>query len=236
MISGSEEARRAVREQSGPGTDLIKAYADWNTPTLTPDELGVIVEEAHKLGHRVAVHATTVEGIRNAVAAGVDSVEHGHRADAGDLELMKGKGTYLVPTVGWFEKYLSSTPAARVWPLAQELHQAAQQSVRMARELRVRIASGSDAGGSEAQGRNADEPVSLTQYGLSPIEAIRASTITAAELMGWSDQIGPVESGKWADLVAVEGDPLAEISALRNLRFVMKGGKIVRKFHSAIAG
>src|SRR5271169_871034 len=99
-VSGVEEARRAVREQIQYGADLIKVYADWMHPTLTVDEIRVIVEEAHKQGLKVAAHATTPEGIKNAVTAGVDSIEHGHRIDRADLELMKAKGTFLVPTVG----------------------------------------------------------------------------------------------------------------------------------------
>src|SRR5579872_955632 len=99
MISGVDEARRAVREQIGHGADLIKIYADWQYPTLTVAEMQVIVEEAHKAHRKVAAHATTVEGIRNAVTAGVDSIEHGHRADRADLELMRSKGVYLVPTL-----------------------------------------------------------------------------------------------------------------------------------------
>src|SRR5215469_8634067 len=100
MISGPEEARRAVREQIGHGADLIKVYADWEHPTLTVDEMRVIVEEAHKQKLKVAAHATTPEGIKNALTAGVDSIEHGHRASRENLEMMKAQGVFLVPTVG----------------------------------------------------------------------------------------------------------------------------------------
>src|SRR4029077_3277653 len=102
MISGAEQARRAVREQIGHGADLIKVYADWQTPTLTVEEMRVIVEEAHKFKRRVAAHATTAEGQRNAIMAGVDSIEHGHGADKQDLEMMKAKGVYWVPTMGYY--------------------------------------------------------------------------------------------------------------------------------------
>jgi len=101
MISGAEEARRAVREQIGQGADLIKVYADWFRPTLTVEEISIIVEEAHKAGRKVAAHATSAEGQRNAILAGVDSIEHGHGADRQDLELMKDKGVYWVPTLGY---------------------------------------------------------------------------------------------------------------------------------------
>ena len=100
MVSGVEEARRAAREQIGHGADLLKVYADWQYPTLTVDEIRVIVEEAHKAGLKVAAHATTAQGIKNAVNAGVDSIEHGHGADREALEMMKAKGTFLVPTTG----------------------------------------------------------------------------------------------------------------------------------------
>src|SRR5579863_3820323 len=100
MVSGVEEARRAAREQIGHGADLIKVYADWEHPTLTVDEIHVVVEEAHKQGIKVAAHATTPEGIKNAIIGGVDSIEHGHEINRADLELMKEKGTFLVPTVG----------------------------------------------------------------------------------------------------------------------------------------
>ena len=112
MISGVEEARRAVREQIGHGADLIKVYADWQTPTLTVEEMRVIVEEAHKLNRKVAAHASTAEGIRNAVNAGVDSIEHGHHADQKDLELMKEKGVYLVPTVGGVDAMFAARRSA----------------------------------------------------------------------------------------------------------------------------
>jgi len=118
MVSGPEEARRAVREQIGHGADLIKVYADWRYPTLTVAEMQVIVEEAHKAKRKVAAHATTVEGIHNAVLAGVDSIEHGHRADRADLELMKSKGVYLVPTLwssmrGWPRRRVNGLPRRR---------------------------------------------------------------------------------------------------------------------------
>src|SRR5579872_6955749 len=110
MISGVDEARRAVREQIGHGADLIKVYADWMYPTLTVTEMQVIVEEAHKAGRKVAAHATTADGIRNAVLAGVDSIEHGHQADRPDLELMKQKGVCLVPTLSGTDAHLARKP------------------------------------------------------------------------------------------------------------------------------
>lgn len=235
MISGVEEARRAVREQIGHGADLIKVYADWQTPTLTVEEMRVIVEEAHKLKRKVAAHATTPEGILNAINAGVDSIEHGHAADHKGLELMKEKGVYLVPTVGvvdasFVKRADELTPERR--KRFEKFLEGIQQTVQQAKALGVKVASGYDAAGPEGQGKNANELVALTKRGLTPMEAIRAATTTAAELMGWQDQIGAVEAGKYADLIAVEGDPLTDIGVLKQVKFVMKGGVVVKdQFH-----
>jgi imidazolonepropionase-like amidohydrolase len=228
MVSGPEEARRAVREQVGHGADLIKVYADWDTPTLTPEELRVVVEEAHKLGRKVAAHGTTPEGIRNAVEAGVDSIEHGNRASPETLALMKERGVFLVPTLGAIELYLASAPSPGAASRAREALDVVQETFRQARDVGVRIANGSDATGPETHGGNANEPVVMAKHGLSPLEAIRAATVNAADLLGWSDRVGSIEPGKFADLIAVEGDPLADAAALREVRFVMKGGQVVR--------
>ena len=235
MVSGQEEARRAVREQIGHGADLIKVYADWLQPTLTVEEMRVVVEEAHKLGRKVAAHATTPEGVKNAVTAGVDSVEHGHRVDPQDLELMKAKGTFLVPTVGGIdaavERHRKEPETERrkeIEAYLRELLQSIQQSIQQAMSLGVKIALGYDAGSAEHQGKNADEFVALTKRGMPPLEAIRASTLNAAELMNWQDRVGAIEAGKYADLIAVEGDPLGDITVLRQVKFVMKGGTVVK--------
>jgi imidazolonepropionase-like amidohydrolase len=177
MVSGAEEARRAVREQIGHGADLIKVYADWKYPTLTPEELRVIVEEAHKQHRKVAAHATTREGIRNAVEAGVDSVEHGDHPDRETLELMKRRGTFLVATVGIYAVLAESN---------------------------------------------------MVHLGVPALETIRSQTLVAAELLGWQDRVGALEAGKLADLLAVDGDPLADITALERVKLVMKGGAIVK--------
>lgn len=228
MVSGLEESRRAVREQVGHGADLIKVYADWETPTLTVDELRVIVEEAHKLGRKVAAHATTSEGIRNAVIAGVDSIEHGTHATTENLQSMKAHGVYLVPTVGVIEAYLTRLPGLTPSARAEEALKGAQETLRQAKELGVRIADGFDATSAESHGSNADEILAMVKFGLTPLEALRAATVTAAELLGWEDRVGAIEVGKFADLIAVEGDPLESIAAVRSVRFVMKGGAIVR--------
>jgi imidazolonepropionase-like amidohydrolase len=227
MVSGVEEARRAVREQIGHGADLIKVYADWDYPTLTIEELRVIVEEAHKAKRKVAAHATTTEGIRNALQAGVDSIEHGHRADKADLELMKAKGVYLVPTMSGMDASLAADPARWTSPPAQALLEAKKQSMQIAKQLGVKIADGSDAESAKGHGRNARELESMVRRGFTPLEAIRAATISAADLIG-ADDVGVAEPGRYADLIAVRGDPLSDVTALQVVTFVMKGGQIVK--------
>jgi imidazolonepropionase-like amidohydrolase len=232
MVSGTEDARRAVREQIGHGADLIKVYADWVHPTLTVEEMRVVVEEAHKQGLKVAAHAMTPEGIRNAVSAGVDSIEHGHEADRQALEMIKEKGVFLVPTVGVVDAEVEKRKGEPATPAQRRQEEARlrgiEQVIQAAKSLGVKIASGFDASGGGLHGRNATELVGLVRRGLSPAEAIRAATITAAELMGWQDRVGAVEAGKFADLIAVDGDPLADVTVLLQVKFVMKNGKVVK--------
>ena len=238
MITGADEARRAVREQVYYGADLIKVYADFldiGSPatarrfheTLTLDELRAIVEEAHKGGHRVAAHAMSREGIRNAVEAGVDSIEHGTEIDKEILALMAKKGVFLVPTsAAQSAPYESAPPDRRV--VLEPTMQALRAEIANAQAAHVRIACGFDASTEAMQGRNALEVASLVKLGLTPLEAIRAATTTAAELMGWQDSVGSLEKNKWADIIAVAGDPLADASVLQHVVLVIKGGKQVK--------
>ena len=228
MVSGAEEARRAVREQIGHGADLIKVYAVWEHPTLTVEEMTVIVEEAHKLGRKVAAHATTVEGIRNAITGGVDSIEHGHGADKQNLEMMRAKGVYWVPTMGFFFYRVdrSQSPAAHKY--MEEVLQRARQNIPIARELGVKIANGFDPSSADEQGKNAQEIIAMNKLGLPPIEAIRSATANAADLMGWRDKVGSIQVGNYADVIAVSGDPLADMTELERVKFVMKGGLVIK--------
>lgn len=228
MISGPEEARRAVREQIGHGADLIKVYADWEYPTLTVEEMRVVVEEAHKSGRKVAAHATTTEGISNAIAAGVDSIEHGHGADRQNLEMMKAKGVYWVPTLGYFFYEVGRTNSPQGRKYMEQVLQRARQNLPVARELGVKIANGFDPAGAEEHGQNAHEIIAMTRLGLSPMEAIRAATINAADLLGWQTSVGSIAPGYYADIIAVSGDPLVDISELERVKFVMKGGKVIK--------
>jgi imidazolonepropionase-like amidohydrolase len=232
MVSGVDDARRAVREQIGHGADLIKVYADWRYPTLTVDEMHVIVEEAHKQNRKVAAHATTPEGIKNAVTAGVDSIEHGHQANREDLEMMKAKGTFLVPTVGVIDLDEESFKTHPLTPEERRRYDAflqdIQTAVQTAKSLGVKIAAGFDSASAESQGKNAMELFAMTKRGLTPLEVIQAATVNAAELLSWQDKVGALEPGRYADLIAVDGDPLQDITILQRVKFVMKGGTVVK--------
>ncbi|MGC1434298.1 MAG: amidohydrolase family protein [Terriglobales bacterium] len=228
MISGPEEARRAAREQIGHGANLLKVYADWGTPTLTVDEIRPIVEEAHKSKLKVAAHADSPEGIRNALTAGVDSIEHGHQADRSSFELMKQKNAFWVPTIGYYFYAVDMAKSPQPRKHMEEALQRARQNISIARELGVKIANGFDPASAEEHGKNAREIIAMTKLGLSPPEAIRAATANAADLMGWQDKMGSIETGKYADIIAVSGDPIGDIGELEHVKFVMKGGVIVK--------
>ncbi|PTL84707.1 amidohydrolase family protein [Vitiosangium sp. GDMCC 1.1324] len=228
MISGVEEARRAAREQLAHGADLLKVYADWHRPTLTVEELRVIIEEAHKARRKVAVHATSSEGIRNALEAGADSIEHGHEADRAALDLLKKKGAWLVPTLGILETLAEQAPNDAVRSSIESTLQTARGVVKQAHAMGVKIVTGFDASSPRDQGRNAVEIAALQHAGLPPLEAIRAATSRAAELLGLQEHVGSLEKGHYGDLIAVSGDPLNDVTELQHVRFVMKGGEVVR--------
>jgi len=228
MISGPEEARRAAREQIGHGANLLKVYADWGVPTLTIEEIRPIVEEAHKSKIKVAAHADSPEGIRNALTAGVDSIEHGHQADRGSFELIKQKNIFWVPTIGYYFYAVDTAKSPQPHKHMEETLQRARPNISTARELGVKIANGFDPASADEHGKNAREIIAMSKLGLPPIEAIRAATTNAAELMGWQDKIGSIEAGKFADIIAVSGDPIADVGELEHVKFVMKGGVAVR--------
>lgn len=228
LVSGTEEARRAAREQIGHGADLLKVYADWDAPTLTTEEIRVVVEEAHRAKLKVAAHANLPEGIRNALTAGVDSIEHGHEADRGVLELIKEKNAYWVPTIGHYFYHADRAKSPEARKYMQAAVERARQNLATARELGVKIADGFDPGSAEEHGHNGQEIVAMSKLGLPPIEAIRAATTSAADLLGWQDKVGSIEVGKYADIIAVSGDPLSDITELERVKFVMKGGVVIK--------
>jgi imidazolonepropionase-like amidohydrolase len=227
MVSGIEEVRRAAREQIACGADLIKIYVDWRHPTFTVDEIRAAVDEAHKAGIKIAAHATLQQGISNAVIAGVDSIEHGSHADAATLKQMKAKGIFWVPTLAAQDRGIEASlgdPQRKERMLA--LREAMRSAVANARQFGVKVALGFDAAEAAQQGHSADELTTMVKYGFTPLEAIQAATLGGAELYG--ERIGAIVPGNYADLIAVEGDPLADLSTLTRVSFVMKGGEVVK--------
>jgi imidazolonepropionase-like amidohydrolase len=227
MVSGPEEVRRAVREQIGCGADLIKIYVDWRHPTFTVEEIRAAVDEAHKAGIKIAAHATLQQGILNAVTAGVDSIEHGSRVDAATLKLMKSKGIFWVPTLAAADRGIeASLGDLQRRERVLTLREAMRSAVANARQLGVKVALGFDGASANEQGHSADELKAMVKYGFTPLEAIQAATLGGAELYG--EKIGAIEPDDYADVIAVEDDPVADVGTLGHVSFVMKGGEVVK--------
>ena len=236
IVDGAEAGRKAVREQIAHGADWIKVYADRSyfvqkdgtlssIATFTPEEMKAIVDEAHRLRHKVAAHAMARPGIENALNGGVDSIEHGIAIPDDLLDVMVSKGVYLVPTLTVTE-YVAPGRGG-VWAKIPDYHHVSFQ-----RALRrgVKIAFGTDVGGFPWDAVNeAKEFEYETRFGMTPMQAILSATRTAAELLGMSDKIGTLESGKLADIVAVPGNPLQDITAMQRVGFVMKDGVVYKR-------
>ena len=235
-VDGAEGARKAVREQAMYGADWIKYYSDrryhfesdgilHSMVNFTDEEAKAIVDEAHRIGKKVAAHAIGSDGIAAALRAGVDTIEHGHGLTEALMDEMARGGIYWVPTIT-VGVYVAPGGRSGNWPKMAELQ---RENFPKAIKKGVKIALGTDAGGFDWKALNeAKEFEYYVQYGMTPMQAIRAGTSTAAELLGWGDQVGTIEAGKWADIVAVSGDPLKDIKELQNIKFVMKGGTIYR--------
>ncbi len=239
VISGVEEARRAVRQAFYDGADCIKVIVNTGPRVVSLDEMKVIVEEAHRVNRKVAAHAIGNQATRIAAEAGVDSIEHAYTVPDEVLKIMAEKKIFLVPTDYPADFYLLLGPG----DLTPE--QKKQQEVgikaftsgsreRLARAVKagVRIAAGSDEY-YQAPGKTRGQTSLLmfraySESGMPPLEIIRAATINAAELLGWQNRIGTIEPGRFADLIAVEGDPLKDITELERVKFVMKGGAIIK--------
>ena len=236
IVDGVEGGRKAVREQIAHGADWIKVYADRSyfvqkdgalssIPTFTAEEMRAIVDEAHRLRHKVAAHAMARPGIENALNAGVDSIEHGIAIPDDLLDLMVARGVYLCPTLTVTE-YVAPGRGG-VWAKIPDYH---RDSFQRALRKGVKIAFGTDAGGFPWDAVNeAKEFEYETRYGMTPMQAIQSATRVAAELLGMSDRMGTLEPGKFADIIAVPGNPLQDITALQRVGFVMKNGEIYKR-------
>jgi imidazolonepropionase-like amidohydrolase len=237
-VDGPWAARQAVREQIHYGADWIKFHstADYefesdgalmSDPTFTKEEVDAIVDEAHRHAKKAACHAFGGEGLRNCVEAGVDTIEHAIELDEATADLMKKKGIYLELTAYHYSLSDYTARDAKSTGGKYSLQSMREKSGRLAISRGVKISFGSGVG-PFPHGTQAAEFAYLVKYGMSPAQAIQAATTVAAEMMGWQDRIGSLEKGKFADIIAVAGDPLSDITELERVKFVMKGGQVVR--------
>ena len=239
IADGVDGVRKLVRYEIKYGADVIKIMATEggsegdnlvNETQYTLEEMRAIVEEAHRYGKRVAAHAHGTDGIKTAIRAGVDSIEHGTLLDAEGIALLKERGTWLVPTGAiWEMPDEAETAAPNPERKARDemFRRGSHEGFRKAVEAGVRIAMGSDSS-VLPHGQNAREITWMAKNGMTTLAAIQAATIRAAELLGWQDRVGSVSPGKFADLVAVRTNPLQDITQLERVVFVMKGGVVYR--------
>ena len=236
IVDGADQAAKAVREQIKYGADFIKVYGTHHfhfTPngrlvsiaTFNLQELQAMVNEAHSEGVKVACHAYGGPGLHNCIEAGVDSIEHGLDLDDDAIAGMKRRGTWLVPTLYVYEfepeEDLAATHGATSRARIHEV------SFKKALAAHLKIAFGTDVG-PFPHGTQAKEFEYMVRFGMTPSEAIQSATVRAAELMGWEDRVGSIEAGKFADVVAVQGDPQRDVTELERVKFVMKGGEVYR--------
>jgi imidazolonepropionase-like amidohydrolase len=240
VADGIDGVMHKVRENIKYGADVIKFLAtggvlsEGDDPALaqySPEEMKAIVDSSHELGRKVAAHAHGAIGIKYAVLAGVDSIEHGSYINDEDIELMKQHGTYLVPTVylgDWLIENIESLGLTQnMKDKAHTILPIARKNLSHAFQSGVKVAFGTDAA-VYPHGLNAHEFGTMVSMGMQPLTAIQSATVNAADLIGWSDRVGTLEPGKFADLVAVDGDPVANVRLLENIKFVMKGGTVVK--------
>ncbi len=241
VADGPWAARAKVREVVKYGADVIKICASGGvmskgdqpgTPQYTLEEMKAIVEEAHKLGRKVAAHAHGAQSIREAIEAGADSVEHCSFIDDEGIRLARQRGAFLVFDIYNDDFILEEGAKTGLLPenieKERQVGQLQRENFRRAHRDGVKMAFGTDAG-VYPHGDNARQFGFMVRYGMTPIETIRAATTSAAELLGWSDRVGSLEPGLFADVIAAPGNPLEDITVLERVRFVMKGGKVVRR-------
>ena len=240
VADGPWAARAKVRETVKYGADLIKVCASGGvlskgdqpgTPQYTLEELQAIAEEAHKLGRKVAAHAHGTQSIKDAIRAGIDSIEHSSLIDDEGIALAKQRGTYLVFDIYNDDFILQEGAKAGMLPESIEkekkIGRLQRENFRPAYQSGARMAFGTDAG-VYPHGENARQFAKMVEWGMKPIEAIQAATVNAADLIGWADKVGVLETGRYADLIAVRGDPASDVRVLEAVKFVMKGGSVVR--------
>jgi imidazolonepropionase-like amidohydrolase len=240
VADGIAAVQHKVRENIKYGSDLIKICAtggvlskgdDPQASQYTLEEMKAIVADAHRLGRKVAAHAHGAQGILWASEAGVDSIEHGSYIDDAGIAEMKKNGTYLVPTLYLGDWFLENAERNRVPDFllvkAKAVMPVARKNIAHAFSSGVKVAFGTDAA-VYPHGLNAHEFAVMVKLGLTPLQAIQASTINAADLLGWSGKVGTLEPGAWADIVAVDGDPVKDVTVLEHVKFVMKGGEVIK--------
>jgi imidazolonepropionase-like amidohydrolase len=245
VADGPWAARAKVREVIKYGADLIKICASGGvlskgdlpgTPQYSLEEMQAIAEEAHKLGRKVAAHAHGTQSIKDAIRAGIDSIEHSSLIDDEGIALAKQHGTYLVFDIYNDDFILQEGAKAGMLPESIEkekkLGRLQRENFRHAYQSGAKMAFGTDSG-VYPHGDNARQFGKMVEWGMKPLDAIQAATINAADLIGWPDKIGAVEAGHYADLIAVSGDPTSDVRVLESIKFVMKGGEVVRNDFSA---
>jgi len=240
VADGIAAVQHKVRENIKYGSDLIKICAtggvlskgdDPQASQYTLEEMKAIVADAHRLGRKVAAHAHGAQGILWASEAGVDSIEHGSYIDDAGIAEMKKNGTYLVPTLYLGDWFLENAERNHVPDFllgkAKTVMPIARKNIAHAFASGVKVAFGTDAA-VYPHGLNAHEFAVMVKLGLTPLQAIQAATVNAADLLGWQGKVGSLEPGAWADIVAVDGDPLNDVTTLERVKFVMKGGDVVK--------
>ena len=240
VADGVEAVQHKVREVIKYGADVIKICAtggvmskgdDPNASQYTLEEMKAIVAEAHRLGRKVAAHAHGAEGVRWASIAGVDSIEHGHLMDDESIATLKKNGTYIVPTLylmDWNRDNLGKRNAPDyVVRKMKDVSAVGQNNLKKAFAAGLKVGFGTDAA-VYPHGLNAHEFGVYVRLGMTPLQAIQTSTVNDADLLGWSNKVGTLEPGKWADVIAVDGDPLKDVTTLEHVKFVMKGGTVVK--------